>query len=156
MKTDNVPPYVSNKMMKFLAYYNIKHDTRISHNPTGQAVIEKALKEMPASGHHLHPGAEAVPQPAVHECCQERAGLPEVLSFPGQEVRSPLSLPYLSGAGRLGACRTQEQWSSWNKILPVTICTQIVEQPSGHKFLYEACEQGKPFCLFNKRSGNVN
>ena len=46
---DNAPTYVSNKMKQFFAYYNIKHATGISHNPTGQAVIERAnhtLKEM--------------------------------------------------------------------------------------------------------------
>ena len=29
---------------------------------------------------HLHPGAGAVPQPSVHWSCQERAGLPGVLT----------------------------------------------------------------------------
>ena len=49
IKTDNAPTYVPNKMKQFFAYYNIKHATGISHNPTGQAVIERAnctLKEM--------------------------------------------------------------------------------------------------------------
>ena len=49
VKTDNAPAYVSNKMQQLFAYYNVKHVTSIPHNPTGQAVIEKAnhtLKEM--------------------------------------------------------------------------------------------------------------
>ena len=40
---------ISKKMKQFFAYYNIKHVTGIPHNPTGQAVIERAnctLKEM--------------------------------------------------------------------------------------------------------------
>ena len=48
-KTDNAPTYVSNNMKQFFSYYNIKHATGISHNPTGQAVIERVnctLKEM--------------------------------------------------------------------------------------------------------------
>ena len=49
IKTEYVPAYVSSMMKQFFAYYNIKHVTGIPHNPTGQAVIEKAnhtLKEM--------------------------------------------------------------------------------------------------------------
>ena len=49
IKADDTPTYVSNKMKQFFAYYNIKHATGISHNPTGQAVIERVnctLKEM--------------------------------------------------------------------------------------------------------------
>ena len=42
IKTDNAPAYVSNKMMRFFADYIIKHVTGIPHNPTGQAVIERA------------------------------------------------------------------------------------------------------------------
>jgi hypothetical protein len=41
---------------------------------------------------HLHPGAEAIPQPTVHGSCQDRTGLLGVLILPGQQVRSPLSL----------------------------------------------------------------
>lgn len=50
IKTDNAPAYVSNKMKQFFAYCSIKHVTGIPHNPTGQAIIERAnptLKEMP-------------------------------------------------------------------------------------------------------------
>ena len=49
IRTNNTPAYVFNKMKQFFTYYNIKHVTGISHNPTGQVVIEKAnhtLKEM--------------------------------------------------------------------------------------------------------------
>ena len=42
IKTDNGPVYVSKKMKRFLAYYNIKHITGIPNNPTGQAVIERS------------------------------------------------------------------------------------------------------------------
>ena len=42
IKTDNGPAYVSKKMKQFFAYYNIKHITSISHNPTGQTVIERS------------------------------------------------------------------------------------------------------------------
>ena len=49
IKTDNGPAYVSKKMKRFFAYYNIKHFTTISNNPTGQAVIERSnhtIKDM--------------------------------------------------------------------------------------------------------------
>ena len=43
IKTDNGPAYVSKKRKQFFfAYYNIKHIRGISHNPTGQAVIERS------------------------------------------------------------------------------------------------------------------
>ena len=42
IKTDNGPAYVSRKMKRFFAYYNIKHITGIPYNPTGQAVIERS------------------------------------------------------------------------------------------------------------------
>ena len=42
IKTNAAPLYLSNKMKQFFAYYNIKHVTGIPHNPTGQAVIERA------------------------------------------------------------------------------------------------------------------
>ena len=45
----NAPAYVSSKIKQFFAYYYIKCITRIPHNPTGQAVIERSnqtLKEM--------------------------------------------------------------------------------------------------------------
>jgi hypothetical protein len=35
--------------------------------------------EQDPSGHHLYPGAKAIPQPSVHRSHQERAGLPGVL-----------------------------------------------------------------------------
>ena len=49
IRTDNAPTHVSSKMKQFFAYYNIKHITGIQHNPTGQAIVERAnhtLKEM--------------------------------------------------------------------------------------------------------------
>ena len=49
IKTLNAPAYISNKMNLFFKYYNIKHITGIQHNPTGQAIVERAnhtLKEM--------------------------------------------------------------------------------------------------------------
>ena len=42
IKTDNGPAYVSRKMKRFFAYYNIKHVTGIPYNPTGQAVIVRS------------------------------------------------------------------------------------------------------------------
>ena len=35
IKSDNGPAYVSRKMTRFFAYYNIKHVTDITYNPTG-------------------------------------------------------------------------------------------------------------------------
>lgn len=49
MKADNAPAYVFNRMKQFFAYYNTKHVTGVPHNPSGQAVRERAnctLKEM--------------------------------------------------------------------------------------------------------------
>lgn len=49
IKLDNAPTYVYNKMKQFFAYYNINQITGISHNTTGQAIIERTgltLKEM--------------------------------------------------------------------------------------------------------------
>ena len=44
VKADNAPAYVSKKMKRLFPYYNMKHVTGIPHNPTGQAVIERANK----------------------------------------------------------------------------------------------------------------
>ena len=49
IEADNAPAYASSKMKQFFAYYTIKHNTGIPHNPIGQAVIEcsnRTLKEM--------------------------------------------------------------------------------------------------------------
>ena len=48
IKMDNGSVYISNKMKQFFEYYNIKHVTGISHNPTRQAIVERpnhTLKE---------------------------------------------------------------------------------------------------------------
>jgi transposase InsO family protein len=41
IKTDYGPAYISNEMKQCFEYYNIKHVTGISHNPTGQADVER-------------------------------------------------------------------------------------------------------------------
>lgn len=49
IKFYNASTYVPNNMTWFFAYYNIKHVTPKTHNPTRQAVIERAnntLEEM--------------------------------------------------------------------------------------------------------------
>jgi hypothetical protein len=43
-------------------------------------------------GLHLYPGAKAILQPSAHKSCQERAGLPEVLSLQNSEMRLQLLL----------------------------------------------------------------
>jgi hypothetical protein len=48
IKADNSLACVSDKMKQFFTYYNIKHVTGISHNPTRQAIVERpnhTLKE---------------------------------------------------------------------------------------------------------------
>jgi hypothetical protein len=42
IKINNAPVYASKKVKQFFAYYNIKRITGVQHNPTGQAVIERA------------------------------------------------------------------------------------------------------------------
>ena len=42
IKTDHGPAYVSSRMKQFFAYYCINHITDILHNPTGQAIVERA------------------------------------------------------------------------------------------------------------------
>ena len=42
IKTDNAHAHVFNKVNQFFTYYNIKHITGISQNPTGQAVAERS------------------------------------------------------------------------------------------------------------------
>jgi hypothetical protein len=39
IKMDNGPTNISNNIKQFFTYYNIKHVTDISHNPTGQAIV---------------------------------------------------------------------------------------------------------------------
>ena len=49
INTDNALSHVFSEMKQFFEYYNIKHITDISHNPTRQAVVERSshtLKEM--------------------------------------------------------------------------------------------------------------
>ncbi len=41
-KTDNGPAYASHAVQTFLALWGIEHVTGIPHNPTGQAIIERA------------------------------------------------------------------------------------------------------------------
>jgi transposase InsO family protein len=42
IKMDNGSVYISNKMKQFFEYYNIKHVTVISHNPTRQGIEERS------------------------------------------------------------------------------------------------------------------
>ena len=74
------------------------------------------------SGLHLHTGAKAIPQPSVHRSHQERAGLPEVLSLSGSDLY--LLSNNCPKQDLPGAHRAQEQWNSWDRILPVSIFTQ--------------------------------
>ena len=46
----------------------------------GQATEATELLGQGPTGLHLQPGGGAVPQPSVHWSCQERAGLPGVLT----------------------------------------------------------------------------
>jgi hypothetical protein len=41
IKMDDGLTYVSNKIKQFFTYYNIKHITDISHNPTEQTIVER-------------------------------------------------------------------------------------------------------------------
>ncbi|NXM32219.1 POK6 protein, partial [Oxyruncus cristatus] len=42
IKTDNGPSYVSKETQTFLQHWGIDHTTGIPHNPTGQAIVERA------------------------------------------------------------------------------------------------------------------
>ena len=42
IKTDNASADVSSKVKQVFAYYNVKHITGVSHNPTGRTVIERS------------------------------------------------------------------------------------------------------------------
>ncbi|NXE17121.1 POK6 protein, partial [Lophotis ruficrista] len=42
IKTDNGPAYASRIVQTFLTLWDIEHVTGIPHNPTGQAIIERA------------------------------------------------------------------------------------------------------------------
>lgn len=42
IKTDNGPAYVSHKVQTFLQRWGVAHITGVPHNPTGQAVVERA------------------------------------------------------------------------------------------------------------------
>ncbi|NXU03348.1 POK6 protein, partial [Buphagus erythrorhynchus] len=41
MKTDNGPTYTSHKLRDFFNQWGVKHTMGISHNPTGQSVVER-------------------------------------------------------------------------------------------------------------------
>ena len=65
IKTDNGPAYVSRKMTRFFAYYNINHVTGIPYNPTGQAAIERSnrtIKDML----NKQKGVENTPRNRLH------------------------------------------------------------------------------------------
>ena len=40
IKTDNGPCFISQRLQKFFQQWHICHNTRIPHNPQGQAIIE--------------------------------------------------------------------------------------------------------------------
>ncbi|NWU05856.1 POK19 protein, partial [Cephalopterus ornatus] len=42
IKTDNGPGYTASATREFLALWGIRHKTGIPHNPTGQAIVERA------------------------------------------------------------------------------------------------------------------
>ncbi|NWS15120.1 POK6 protein, partial [Pachyramphus minor] len=42
IETDNGPAYVSLDTQTFFQQWGIKHTTGIPHNPTGQAIVERA------------------------------------------------------------------------------------------------------------------
>lgn len=46
IKTDNGPAYCSQKVRHFMQQWGVKHSTGIPHNPTGQAMIERAHRTL--------------------------------------------------------------------------------------------------------------
>lgn len=42
IKMDNGPSYISKSIQDFMVTWGIKHITGIPHNPTGQAIVERA------------------------------------------------------------------------------------------------------------------
>ncbi|NXO16522.1 POK19 protein, partial [Oriolus oriolus] len=46
LKTDNGPAYVSRAFGNFLQKWGIRHQTGIPHSPTGQAIVERAHKNL--------------------------------------------------------------------------------------------------------------